>query len=94
MMRNENMIKPLTQQCEQTSVRDSIFRYCWGNETAKTWFITKNLKCFLPKGSRLLLRIEGEITSEKLSSCNLPQNGDVVSDIDGTNILVKKVIWV
>jgi len=93
-MRNENMIKPLNQQCVQTSVRDSIFRYCWGNETAKTWFITKTLKCFLPKGSRLLLKIEGEITSEKLSSCNLPQNGDVVSDIDGTNILVKKVIWV
>ena len=61
-MRNENMIKPLNQQCVQTSVRDSIFRYCWGNETAKTWFITKTLKCFLPKGSRLLLKIEGEMT--------------------------------
>jgi hypothetical protein len=93
-MRNENMIEPINQQCVQTSVRDSIFRYCWGNESKKTWFITKTLKCFLPKGSRLLLKIEGEITNEKLSSYNLPQNGDVISDIDGIHILVKKVSWV
>ena len=45
-----NVNEPLNQQCVQTSVSDSIFRYCWGNESKKTWFITKTLKCFLPKG--------------------------------------------
>jgi len=92
-MENNTKIQDSCQSL-QTVVSDSILRYCFGNEIKKTWFISKNLKCFLPKGSRLLLKIEGVETTKQLSSCNLPQKGDVVSDIDGLHVLIKKISWV
>ena len=36
-----NVNEPLNQQCVQTSVSDSIFRYCWGNESKKHGLLQK-----------------------------------------------------
>lgn len=69
--------------------KEAVIRYCYANDVAKTWFISKNKKVFLPKKSYLLLTISGEITNNPISVSNTyPSVGDVVCDLEGNHILI------
>ena len=94
-MENETIILKETANSVQTAVRRSVLRFAWGNSSLKTWFITKSNKSFLPKGCKLLFKITGEETNEPIHTTDTyPNQGDVISDVDGFNIKVVDVSWV
>lgn len=91
-MENKTIILEETANSVQTAVRRSVLRFAWGNSYLKTWFITKSNKAFLPKGCKLLFKIFGEETNEPIHSADTyPKQGDVISDVDGSNIKVVDV---
>lgn len=91
MRKGISIQKEIDEECE-TPV--NIVRYAWGNSKLKTWFITKNKKCFLPKGSKLLFVITSKQTTELLkTSDNYPKIGDVITDIDGLKIKIIDIKW-
>lgn len=87
-----------TKECvevELTSLEpETELRYGWGNEKKKTWFITKEKKAFVPKGSRLLLVLDCLPSSKSISiKSTSPQVGDIIQDMDGDRLEVVKVNW-
>lgn len=83
----------------QTAIKKTksnhIVRYAWGNSIKKTWFITKNNKALLPKGSKLLFIISGKETDKKIkTSDTYPKEGDVIFDVNSSKIEVTDVKWV
>lgn len=72
----------------------SLFRFAWGNERIKTYFITKTDKEFLPKGSRLLFKMICEPTNKPISTTETyPKKGDIINDVDGNKLSVVSVEW-
>lgn len=70
-----------------------LIRYAWGCEN--TWFITKHKKQIMPKGSRLLIVLECRKTELPIHiKENYPNLGDVVSDVDGNNLLIINVKFI
>lgn len=81
-----------TKPCTIPSVRCSVIRFAWGNEKLNTWFITKTSKAVLPKGSRLLFKMGCEPTNEPISITDThPQQGQVISDVDGDKLKLVSV---
>lgn len=87
------MVLELTETKTETKTEvlenQKVTRYGWANGYLKTWFVTKNKRQFLPKGSILFFIITGEITGEPISTSDTyPKEGDVISDSDGHRIKV------
>jgi hypothetical protein len=89
------MIKELTKPKTEILTNENSIRYGWGNSDLKTWFITEHKKQLVPKGSKLLFVITGEICNEPLHTSNtFPNRGDVISDVNGSNIKVTNVEYI
>ena len=78
-----NICLPISEQDLES--KTMLVRYAWGCDNS--WFITKNKRCIMPKGSRLLIRLGCEKTNHPIhTKSNYPTVGDVISDVD-SNVL-------
>lgn len=70
-------------------------RYAWRNDIKDTWFITKHRRAFMPEGSILLYLLGCVPTFGPIwtASDDIPQVGDVITDVDGTVLQVVTVDW-
>lgn len=90
-----NKVKDFSKPLTNDKISNNIIGYCWANEKFNTWFITKAKKEIVPDGSRLLMKILGESTTLNLNlKSTYPQVNDVVSFVDGKNVLINEIFWI
>jgi hypothetical protein len=94
-MKNATEIE-VKEQVEVSVEEDkTVDLYGYGNESLKTWFISKTKKQIMPKGSRLLFLIKASTTNNPIHTTGtFPHEGDVICTTTGQRHLVKSVQWV
>lgn len=76
------------------SIEENIF-FGFGNQQKLTWFIVKNKKMFLPKGSKILFEIKGVYTNDSIKTKDsYPQIDDVISLSNGEKIKIIDIKWI